>query len=56
MNMTETQKKKMLRLLNKMASGFGDYQEGKDECGDKFWGAWSSMQDFINKLSAKKEA
>lgn len=48
--MTKKQKRELLKMLNRMSSGFDDYQVGKDECGDKFWGAWSAMMDYISNL------
>ena len=53
--MTEELKKKLLDMLQEISYGFDAYQDGTDECGDDFWGAWSNMEDFISKLSCIKE-
>lgn len=53
--MTKKQKKELLKILNRMSYGFDDYQVGKDECGDKFWGAWSAMHEYIDNLPEEKE-
>lgn len=49
--MTEELKKTLLDMLQDISYGFDSYQDGTDECGDGFWGAWSNMQDYIEKLS-----
>lgn len=53
--MTEELKKKLLDMLQDVSYGFDAYQEGSDEEGNGFWGAWSCMQEYIEKLSCIKE-
>lgn len=53
--MTEELKKKLLNMLQDISYGFDAYQDGSDECGDEFWGAWSAMQEYISKVSCVKE-
>ena len=53
--MTEELKKELLDMLQDISYGFDAYQVGEDEDGDQFWGAWSCMQGYIEKLSCIKE-
>lgn len=53
--MTEELKNKLLDMLQDISYGFDSYQDGSDEEGNEFWGAWSSMQDYISKLSTIEE-